>query len=124
MIESWAFDDGTAVASAGAALLQLRERIAAGQLETWLTSSSGRSLAVISNTERAMILLLDGDDDPGEHAIDPGADGHSGGFILANGQHDQYLDHDTLPLAQALRIVSHILTTGAPPTDATWTVDR
>lgn len=37
----------------------LRARIGRGQLETWLTSSSGRSLAVVTNTERAMVMLLE-----------------------------------------------------------------
>ncbi|MFI9163044.1 Imm1 family immunity protein [Kitasatospora aureofaciens] len=124
MIESWAFDDSTAVVSTDAALQQLRARIAAGHLESWLTSSTGRSLGIITNTERAMVLLLAGDGGPGEHAVDPGATGQSSGFILANGQHDEYPDHETIPLAQALQTVSHILTTGAPPTDAAWAVDR
>ncbi|WP_042374982.1 hypothetical protein [Streptacidiphilus neutrinimicus] len=124
MVESWIFDDGTAAEPAETALQRLRERIAAGRLESWLTSSTGRSLGVISNTERAMVLLLDGDDDPGEHAVDPGATGRDGGYILANGQHDEYPNYDTIHLAQALRIVSHILTTGTPPADAPWAVDR
>jgi hypothetical protein len=124
VVESWIFEDGTAADPAEAALQRLRERIAAGRLESWLTSSTGRSLGVISNTERAMVLLLDGDDDPGEHAVDPGATGHGSGYILANGQHDEYPNHDTLPLTQGLRIVSHIITTGTPPADTSWAVDR
>ncbi|WP_033223003.1 hypothetical protein [Kitasatospora phosalacinea] len=124
MIESWAFDDSTAVTSAGAALQKLHERIAAGHLESWLSSSTGRSLGLITNTEQAMILLLDGEDDPGEHAVDPGATGQSSGFVLANGQQDDYPDRDTVSLAQALQAVSHILTTGDPPTDTAWAVDR
>ncbi|WP_158717213.1 hypothetical protein [Streptomyces sp. NRRL F-4474] len=35
-------------------------------------------------------------------------------MILANGQHDEYLDLDTVPLPDALRIVDHILTAGTP----------
>ncbi|WP_351232153.1 hypothetical protein [Streptomyces sp. NPDC002133] len=124
MIESWVFSDDTAPTSPAAAIEVLRERISAGQLEAWLTSSSGRSLAFISNTERAMVVLLDGEDDPGEHAVDPGASGSSKGFVLANGQHDEYSDEDTLPLAEALQVVQHILTTGAPPPHAAWSIDR
>ncbi|MFE7816395.1 hypothetical protein ACFU5P_31630 [Streptomyces sp. NPDC057433] len=124
MIESWAFCDDTGPTSPAAAVEALRERISAGRLETWLTSSSGRSLAFISNTERAMVVLLDGEDDPGEHAVDPGASGSGKGFVLANGQHDEYPDEDTLPLAKALQVVQHILTTGAPPPRAAWSVDR
>jgi hypothetical protein len=122
MVESWVFADDSVALTAEAALQQLRARIAAGRLESWLTSSAGRSLGVISNTERAMVLLHGGGDDPGEHAVDPAATGRSGGFVLTNGQHDVYPDEDTVQLAQALRIVAHLLTTGEPPADAPWSV--
>jgi len=122
--ESWKFDDAPAALTADAAIGQLSARIAGRNLESWLTSSSGRSLAVVTNTERAMVMLLDGEGDPGEHAIDPGADGHSSGFVLANGQNDEYPDNDTVPLPEALRIVRHIITHGNPPADAAWRVDR
>ncbi|MEV0488528.1 hypothetical protein [Streptomyces atratus] len=102
----------------------LRLRIADGNLETWLTGSSGRRLAVVSNAERAMVMLLDSEGDPGEHAADPGAEGWSDGFRLSNGQDDEYPDEDTVPLAEALRIVRHILSAGTPPTGAAWTTDR
>jgi len=85
MLDSWVFNDGTAASSADAAVQDLRERIAAGRLENWLTSSTGRSLGVISNTERAMVLLFDADGNS-ENAVDPGATGWSEGYILGNGQ--------------------------------------
>ncbi len=44
--------------------------------------------------------------------------------VLANGRHDEYLDGDTVPLPEALRIVGHILTAGTPPSATTWLVDR
>ena len=122
--ESWRFDDASVTLTADAVTDQLRARIARGKLESWLTSSSGRLLAVVTNTERAMVMLLDGEGDPGEHAIDPGADGNSDGFVLSNGQNDEYADEDTVPLPEALRIVHHILTHGNPPTDAAWRDDR
>jgi hypothetical protein len=123
-IESWAFGDDSAPVSTEAALATLRERICEGRLETWLTSSSGRLLAIVSNTERAMVMLLDGEGDPGEHAVDPGADGWSKGFVLANGQHDEYPNEDTVSLAEAFRIVDHIITAGSAPADSVWAVDR
>ncbi|MFC7266061.1 hypothetical protein [Streptomyces lutosisoli] len=123
MIESWTLDDVTP-ASPAAALALLREQIAAGQLETWLTSSHGRSLAVITNTDRAMVMLLDHEDDPGEHAITPKVAGRSGGFVLTNGQHDEYPDEDAVPLTEALRTINQVLTTGGPPADAAWSIDR
>ncbi|MFC5744949.1 hypothetical protein [Actinomadura rugatobispora] len=71
-----------------------------------------------------MVMLLDGDGDAGEHASDSGAAGWSDGFVLENGQHDEYPDEATVPLEEAFRIVGHILTVGSPPPDADWAVDR
>ncbi|MGY1503718.1 hypothetical protein ACW4TU_45400 (plasmid) [Streptomyces sp. QTS52] len=126
MHESWTVDHdgpGTPV-PAGTVTQTLRTRIAEGRLETWLTSSAGRSLALVTNTRRAMVMVLDGEDDPGEHAATPGAEGWSEGFVLTGGQHDAYPDADTVPLSEALRIASHIVRTGNWPSDATWVTDR
>ena len=81
-------------------------------------------LALITNTERAMVMLLQSDGDPGEHATIPGALGMSEGFVLDNGQHDAYPNEDTVPLEAALGIVGHILATGAPQRGTAWSVDR
>ncbi|MFE3016923.1 hypothetical protein [Streptomyces sp. NPDC059256] len=124
MDESWVFADDEEPSSADAVRAGLLTRIDQGRLETWLRSSAGRSLAFVTNTERAMVMLLAGAGDPGEHAVDPGADGWSDGFLLANGQDDEYPDEDTVPLAAAFRIVAHILAEGSPPPDAPWSIDR
>lgn len=124
MVESWVLAGGAAVVSAEDVTELLRARIAAGALETVLESASGRTLFVVSNTERAMVMLLDHPGDPGEHATDPGVQEWSDGYVLANGQEDEYPDADTVPLHEGLRIVRRILTTGCPPSDAPWTVDR
>lgn len=123
MTESWRIEDGDTVSSSSVVEV-LRARIGSGHLETWLTSSSGRSLAFVTNTERAMVMLLDGEGDPGEHAVDPGALGSSEGFVLANGQHDEYPDADTVPIGEAFRIVAHVVSTDSWPADARWSVDR
>ncbi|MFE1441698.1 hypothetical protein [Streptomyces sp. NPDC058739] len=102
----------------------LRARIGNGRLETWLTSSSGRSLVFVTNTGRAMVTLLDEEGDPGEHAVDPGADGSSDGFVLANGQADAYPNEDTVPLREAFRLVEHIVGTGHWPADARRVADH
>ncbi|MFJ2738326.1 hypothetical protein ACIO3O_01520 [Streptomyces sp. NPDC087440] len=99
-------------------------RVDGGRLETWLISSSGRSLTFATNTERAMVMLLEGEGDPGEHAVDPGAEGASDGFVLSNGQHDEYPDRDTVPIGEAFRLVEHIVGAGSWPADARWVVDR
>jgi hypothetical protein len=131
VVESWAIEaagtagaDTSAVVSPEEASEVIRSRIARGDYETWFISSLGRSLAITSNGTRAMVMLLDEPGDPGGHAIDPRAQGHSDGFILANGQHDQYADVDTVPLPDALQIVGDILATGAPTAGTPWKSDR
>ncbi|MFD4737090.1 hypothetical protein ACFWNR_16545 [Streptomyces virginiae] len=78
----------------------------------------------MTNTERAMVMLLEDAGDPGEHAVDPGAQGASDGFALCNGQDDEYPDEDTVPIREAFRLVQHIVGTGSWPTDARRVVDR
>ncbi|MGW4030138.1 hypothetical protein ACWEFL_12575 [Streptomyces sp. NPDC004838] len=124
MSETWAFREGAPPVTADEAVEEIGRRMTAGTCESWLTSSTGRRLAVVTNTERAMVMLLDGEGDPGEHASDPGAEDWSDGFVLENGQNDEYPDEDTVPLGEAFRIVRHIVAQGTPPPDAAWTVDR
>ncbi|MYU20552.1 Imm1 family immunity protein [Streptomyces sp. SID8352] len=125
MDETWVVrDDGDVPVAPEEVLEILRARIGGGRLETWLTASSGRSLALVTNGERAMVMLLAGEGDPGEHAVDPGAGDWSDGFVLANGQDDEYPDEDTVPLDEAYRIVEHLVRTGHWPTDARWVSDR
>ncbi|MEU2236799.1 hypothetical protein [Streptomyces vietnamensis] len=125
VIESWVINDGSPVpVSFGTVLETLRSRIDSGQLETWLTSSSGRSLAFVTNAERAMVMLLEEEGDPGEHAVTPEVEGSSDGFVLSSGQHDEYPDEDTVPIGEALRIVEHIVGTGSWPANARRVVDR
>ena len=116
----WRLEGGAPVSAADVTGL-LRQRIAAHQRETWFV---GRSLAVVTNGERAMVMLLDDEGDPGEHAVDPEADGWSDGYVLANAQADEYPDADTVPLPEALRIAEHVLATGGPPPDTPWQIDR
>ncbi|MFE0332491.1 hypothetical protein ACFW08_38030 [Streptomyces sp. NPDC058960] len=125
MIESWLINDGGTVPVSSEVVLEtLRARVDRSQLETWLSSSSGRSLGFVTNTERAMVMLLEAKGDPGEHAVEPGAVGSSKGFVLSNGQHDEYPDEDTVPIGEAFRIVEHIVSTGSWPADARWVADR
>lgn len=123
MIESWVIDDDSTAPVPSEVVRELRTRVGRKQLETWLTSSSGRSLAFVTNAERAMVMLFDAEDGE-QHAVDPGAGGSSQGFVLSNGQHDEYLDEDTVPIGEAFRLVEHIVSTGSWPADARWVVDR
>jgi len=125
VVESWVINDGSTVPVSSEVVLEtLRARVDRRQLETWLSSSLGRSLAFVTNTDRAMVMLLRQDGDPGEHAVEPGAVGSSEGFVLSNGQHDEYPDEDTVPIGEAFRIVEHIVNAGSWPADARWAVDR
>ncbi|MEN1886080.1 hypothetical protein [Streptomyces mirabilis] len=124
MTESWTIDGSSDPVTSQVVREALLERIEGGRLETWLTSSSGRLLAFVTNTDRATVSLLDGEGDAGEHAVDREADGSSDGFILANGQHDEYPNEDTVPLEEALKIVRHIVSEGSWPADTSWVVDR
>lgn len=56
------------------------------------------------------------------HAIDEGAQGTSGGYLLENGQEDEYADRDTLTLPDALSVVEWILIHGAAP-EIDWSID-
>ncbi|MFB7289728.1 hypothetical protein [Actinacidiphila glaucinigra] len=125
VLEHWAIDeDEPARVESGTVVEILRSRIASMRLETWLTSSSGRLLAFVTNTERAMVILLEGEGDPGEHAVDPEAVGSSEGFVLSKGQHDAYPDEDTVPLSEAFGLVEHIVGTGSWPANAPRVIDR
>ncbi|GHI83377.1 hypothetical protein Sxan_07410 [Streptomyces xanthophaeus] len=124
MTESWVIDDDNPVpVSSEVVLGAVRARIGSDRLETWLTSPSGRSLAFVTNTQRAMVVLFDGEYGE-QHAVDPGASGSSEGFVLSNGQHDEYPDEDTVPIREAFRLLEHIVATGSWPADARWVVDR
>ncbi|WP_405452268.1 hypothetical protein [Streptomyces erythrochromogenes] len=52
--------------------------------DTWFESDAGRLLHVVTNGERAMVALLNGEGDPGEHLVDPRAEGTSEGYPLSN----------------------------------------
>lgn len=81
-------------------------------------------MAFVTNIRRAMVMLVGGEDDCGEHATDLGAAGISDGFVLSNGQHDEYPDEDTVPIVEAFRLVQHIVGEGAWPSDACRVADR
>lgn len=92
--------------------------------ETWFEDEHGRLLAVVTNGTRAMVRLLRGDGDPGEHLIDPRGAGRSGGFFLANGQAETYADRDTVAFDVAARAVAHLIDHGVWPDDVTVEDDR
>ncbi|MEV8314827.1 hypothetical protein AB0Q95_11695 [Streptomyces sp. NPDC059900] len=125
VIESWVVRDSPDVTVSSEAVLEvLRVRIDGGLFETWFAGSTGRLLGFVTNTQRAMVMLLDGEDDPGEHAVEPGAPGSREGFVLSNGQHDVYQNEDTVPIGEAFTIVGHIIRRGSWPTDTRWVADR
>ncbi|MEU6764095.1 hypothetical protein ABZ916_16410 [Streptomyces sp. NPDC046853] len=125
MSETWmVVGSQGALVSSEAALEVLRVRVDGGLFETWFASSAGRSLGFVTNNQRALVMLLDGEGGPGEYAVESGAPGSSEGFVLSNGQHDTYPNEDTVPIGEAFAIVSHIIGRGSWPSDARWVADR
>ncbi|MFF9853939.1 hypothetical protein [Streptomyces litmocidini] len=119
MIEPWVIHDDNPVPVSSAGVVEaLRTRGDSRRLETWLTSSSGRLLAFVTNAERAMVVPLEVEGGPGEHAVDPGTAGSSDGFVLSSGQGDEYPDKDTVPIREAFRPMEHIVGAGTWPADA------
>ena len=95
--------DTTEPLDAAGATEFVRSQLLAEQFETGFESDAGRMLAVVSNGERAMVVLFQEIGDAGEHAIDPSmGTSESGGYVLSNGQHDTYPDRDTVPLEIAM----------------------
>ncbi|MEU6676178.1 hypothetical protein [Streptomyces sp. NPDC046925] len=82
--------------------------------ETWM----------VVGRQGALVMLLDGEGGPGEHAVESGVPGSSEGFVLSNGQHDTYPNEDTVPIGEAFAIVGHIIGRGSWPSDARWVADR
>ena len=124
MSETWSPVDGTRPLSGQEAVELLSAEIEHGRLTTYFESDRGRMLAVVSNGSRAMVVLMGGEGDPGEHAVSPDATGSSDGYVLENGQADTYDDSETVPLEDALAVVRSIVDSGEPPAGVPWTVDR
>jgi hypothetical protein len=124
MAEGWRLADEPDLVTGDQVADLIRRRVRDGVLETWLKHDTGIALSVVTNGDRAMVMLLDEPGDAGGHAVDPGADGEQSGYVLGNGQQDTYGNHDTLPLDEALRTARHIVEHGHPPEDADWHSDR
>jgi hypothetical protein len=109
--------DGTAAAAL------ICDRLTVRSHATWFASKDGRTLAVVTNGERAMVMLLGADGDAGAHAIDGSAGAESSdGYLLENGQEDTYPDRDTVPLPHALAHVADIIA-NRPLDPAGWCQD-
>ena len=124
MAETWSVLDETRTVSGQEAVEHISAEVEDGRLTTHLESDRGRLLTLVSNGSRAMVVLMGGEGDPGEHAVAPGATGSSDGDVLENGQEDTYDDADTVPIEEALDVVRSVVDSGAPPAGAPWSVDR
>jgi predicted type IV restriction endonuclease len=121
---SWRVQDTNDPIDAVAAMSLLRGRLLSAQWETWFECDSGALLAVVTNGQRAMVMLLREPGDAGEHAIDESAvEGTSSGYVLANGQVDTYADRDTVPFDDAMIRVACVLDEHVRPASE-WKVDR
>jgi hypothetical protein len=122
--ERWRRVDSDAWQDAESIIDAIDSRVSRGELTTWLESDSGRIVGWVTNRERVMLMVMDRPGDAGEHAIDPDAPGSSSGFVLENGQSDEYADRDTVTTERARRILRSVLTTGQVPPGEPWEVDR
>lgn len=124
MAETWSLLDESRTVTGQQAADHLSTEVGEGRLTTYLASDRGRMLAFVSNRDRAMVVLMSGEGDPGEHAVTPDAVGSSGGYVLETGQEDTYDDADTVPLRDGLDLVRSIVDSGSPPAGMPWSVDR
>jgi hypothetical protein len=122
--EEWTVLDEEPVVSADMAVARVSANVDDGMLTTYFRSDLGRLLVIVSNGARAMVVLMSGEGDAGEHAVSPGAVGSSDGYVLDNGQVDTYEDADTIPLGDALKAVRSIIDSGRPPPETPWSIDR
>ncbi|MFF5488605.1 hypothetical protein [Streptomyces virginiae] len=102
----------------------LRHRLDWATQETWFEDGRAASLAVVTNGERAMVSLLDGEADRAEHLVDPRGSGSSGGYRLTNGQVDVYADRDTVTFEAAGRAVAYFIEHATWPDDVSVEDDR
>jgi hypothetical protein len=122
--EEWTVLDEERVVSADEAVARVSANVDDGMLTTYFRSDLGRLLVIVSNGARAMVVLMNGEGDAGEHAVSPGATGSSDGYVLDNGQVDTYEDADTVALGDALKAVRSVIDSGRPPPETPWSVDR
>ena len=122
--ERWRPADSDAWLDAASIIEAIDSRESRGELTTWLESDSGRTIGWVTNRRRVMLMVMNHPGDAGEHAIDPDAPGSSSGFVLENGQSDEYADRDTVARQDARRILRSLLTTGQVPPGVPWEVDR
>jgi hypothetical protein len=103
----------------------LRGRIAAGEMTTWLESSIGRTVGLVANGARAMLVLMEHEGDAGFHAVDLNAASDArGGYVLENGQVDTYPDRDTVPIEDAVEAVAVLVESGELDDRINWHCDR
>jgi hypothetical protein len=121
--ERWRSPDTNASVDGPAAVALITARMSEGRYETWFESDFGRRLAITTNTDRALVMLLRDANDPGEHLIDPGGDAvQNYGYALANSQVDSYSEYHTVPLAFALDVLTGVID-GRDPIGV-WLEDR
>lgn len=102
----------------------LIERRKQGIYESWFEHPDGRRLAFITNGVRVMLILMNDEDDAGEHAVDEHAEGWSDGFLLLNGQNDRYANRDTVAFGVGIESLRRIIDTGKWPAHVRRESDR
>jgi hypothetical protein len=88
----------------------IRAVVAAGIGEIWLEHPDGPLLCVLPGPGRVYVMYLAEEGDAGYHAVDPASSPEvERGYVLSNGQRDEWPDCETVSSDNALPIVEHLL---------------
>ncbi|MCX5174184.1 hypothetical protein [Streptomyces virginiae] len=97
----------------------LRHRWDWATQETRFENEAGHILTVVTNGQRARVVLLNENGDLGEHLIDPRGTDSSGGYPLSNGQSGTHADRETVTFEAAGHAVAHLIAHGVWPPEVT-----
>jgi hypothetical protein len=122
--ERWSISGESGLLPPAEGEVAVRRLVTGGRTWIDLSSNADRILMLVTNGERGMVVLLQEPGDAGEHLITPGATGMSDGYILDNGQCDEYPDRDTVPLEEAIHAIGHIVAHGVWPIGVDRQIDR
>ncbi|MEV4282263.1 hypothetical protein [Actinoplanes xinjiangensis] len=64
-MSAWHFAHETSEFTGDIAAIRIQERAATGELETWLRQEEGRVLGLVTNGNRAMVMVMNEPDDLG-----------------------------------------------------------
>jgi hypothetical protein len=120
--DGWRVEGGPDVRTGNAAADFARDAISAGQTYIRFVRSEEQSLTFGTNGARVALVLWSREGhDEGMQAIEPAAgQGSQDGYVLENGQRDNYPDRDTVSVDRAIEAVRHIVDSNTPDPRLQW----